>query len=198
MPRRGDSVPIEQLNELGGNSVVRLVFAVFSLVVLLLFVAIIPGFDRLVPGLPVTVGAVVTAALTCLIVGLLFTVAGRARTFLERLEVPTPQIAVLSGDAVYWVVVFLAVVIAYDGFGAAVEPVGTELGTLWLYDLLFFLLGAVPLLLVGYQLYRLLDPLAEHVVERVRTGASNAGQPGGTRTGTTEEYAATGDDGESG
>ena len=160
---------LDQAEELGARSLVKLVLAVNGLLLLLVLVSVLPGVDRVIPGVPVTIAAIINAVVTLAIVLLLLEVAAKAKAIVRQFEFSVSNIGTHSAAVVYWTVVFLAVVIAYDGFGAAIEPVMLQVGFLWAYDLAFFLLGSASLLVIGYHLFQLLDPLAEYFVVQLRS-----------------------------
>ena len=169
MDRARDSEWRTQIEELEISSLVKLVIVIIVLLFLLVFVSVLPGLDQLVPGLPITFGAIVSAVVTLAIVLLLVRVAARIRTIIQHLLIDIAEIETHSTAVVYWTIVFLAVVIAYEGFEAAMAPILVEAGLLWTYDLVFFLLGVIPLAFVGYHLFQLLDPLADWCVTKLRS-----------------------------
>lgn len=169
MDRARDSEWRTQIEELEISSLVKLVIVIIVLLFLLVFVSVLPGLDQLVPGLPITFGAIVSAVVTLAIVLLLVRVAARIRTIIQHLLIDIAEIETHSTAVVYWTVVFLAVVIAYEGFEAATAPILVEAGLLWTYDLVFLLLGMIPLAFVGYHLFQLLDPLADWCVRKLRS-----------------------------
>lgn len=160
---------LDRVEELGAKSLVTLLLAVIGLLLILALVAILPGVDRLVFGLPITFGAIASALVTLVIVLLLLPAAARAKGIVRQFRISAPEIATRLAAVVYWSIVFLAIVVGYEGLRAAVEPVLIEAGFNWMYDLTFFVLGVVPLAVVGYSLFRLLDPVAEFCVSRLQS-----------------------------
>lgn len=185
MAGQHDPAWLDRIEELGVRSLIKLVLAVVGLLLLLVFVAVLPGVDRVIPGLPITIAGVISALVTLAIVLLLLRVATKAKAVVQRLRLSVPDIAARSAFVVHWTIVFLAVVIAYEGFEAALAPVLTEAGLLWAYDLAFFLLGVVPLGLIGYHLFHLLDPLAEFCVTLLHS-EPDADPPARSPTASTE------------
>lgn len=176
MGGRDNPLRLERLEELGVRSFVTLVLIVVGLLLSLVIVAVLPGIDREVPGLPITVAAIISLVVTLALVVSLLLLSGRANTVVRQFQVTVPEVAAQSAAVVYWTIVFLAAVIAHQGFGSALAPVLTETGLLWAYDVTFFVLGGVPLISVGYHLFRLLDPLAEFCVSRLRSGMGSESQ----------------------
>ena len=164
MAGRRDPEWLDRVETIGVKSLIKLVLAVVGLLLFLVFVTVLPGAQRVIPGLPITFAALVSALVTVAIVLLLVKVAVKARSAIQQLRIDVPEVTARSAVVGFWTVVFFAVVIAYEGFAAAVVPVLVEASLRWTYDLLFFLLGGGPLLVIGYQLFHLLDPLAELVL----------------------------------
>lgn len=159
---------LDRVEELGAKSLVTLLLAVIGLLLILALIAILPGVDRFVLGLPITFGAIASALVTLVIVLLLIPAATMAKGIVRQFRINAPAIATRLAAVVYWSIVFLAIVVGYEGFRAAVEPVLMEAGFIWIYDVTFFVLGVVPLAVVGYSLFRLLDPVAEFCVSRLQ------------------------------
>lgn len=187
MAGQHDPVWLDRIEELGVRSLIKLVLAVVGLLLLLVFVAVLPGVDRVIPGLPITVAAIASALVTLAIVLLLLRVATKAKAVITRLRFSVPDIAARSAFVAHWTIVFLAVVIAYEGFEAALRPVLTEAGLLWAYDLAFFLLGVIPLVLIGYYLFNLLDPLAELFVTQLHSDSGAASSTESTASTSTRD-----------
>lgn len=163
---------LERIEDLGVKSLVNFLFAILALLLVLTIIALLPGVDRLVPGLQITFGAIISAVVTLAVVLLLIVVARRARAFILQLRTGSLEVEVEMASLIYWMIIFLAVVFAYEGFRDAIEPVLAEAGLVWTYDLAFFLLGLGPLMIVGYHLFQLLDPLADACVEKLHPDSS--------------------------
>lgn len=172
MDSGSDPLALDRVEAFGAKSLVTLLLAVIGLVVLLALVAILPGVGRFVPGLPITFRAILSALVTLVIVLLLLRAAANAKVVVHQFRINAPAIATRIGAVMYWSIVFFAVVVGYEGFRAAVVPVLTEPGFGWLYDLTFFVLGVIPLILVGYSLFHLLDPFAEFWVAKLQSDST--------------------------
>lgn len=173
MAGRRDPAWLDRIEEVGVRSLIKLVLAVVGLLLFLVFVTVLPGVDRVIPGLPLTFAGFISALVTFGIVLLLLQVAAKAKVVIQRLRINVPDVTARSAVVVHWTVVFFAVVIAYEGFATAVTPVLTQAGLLWAYDLAFFTLGVAPLVVVGYHLFHLLDPLAELFLSLLSTDAES-------------------------
>ena len=158
------SVP-ESLDRDTVQSVSKLVLATLSLVFVLYLASILPGVDRLVPGAPVTVAAVVGAVVTVAVVGLLLylapTLAELVRSTLQGPETVVDDVAAI----VHLFVVLIAVLVAHRGLERAVVPLLG--GAAWVYDVLFLALALPPLAILAARLYVSLDPISELVAGKV-------------------------------
>lgn len=161
----------EEAEELGIRSLIALVLSVIGLLLIVTFIAVLPGVNRVVPGLPITYSSVVTALITLVIALLLLQIGAKTRRLIARINVDTDGIASPAASIVHWTIVFLAVLIAYEGFSAAIEPIVIEAELPWTYDVAFFTLAVIPVLLIGYNLFLILDPLAEWCASKLRGDA---------------------------
>lgn len=147
------------------RSVSKLLLGAASLLFVLGLVSLLPGLDRLLPGVGVTLAAVVWAVATLAVAGLLvYAAAGLAA--LTRLALEGPREVVESVAAVvYWTAVLAAVLIAHRGLVPVLAPLLD--GTGWAYDLLFLVAALAPLAVIAARLSACLDPAADAVAERV-------------------------------
>lgn len=160
------------------QSVGRRLIAILVVAIVLTLATLLPGIERTVPGTQVTGLAVLEAAGTVVIAGLLVAVTpALARIVRAMLDGPESVVADVA-DGIRLIVVFVAVIVAYNGVESAVVPL---LGNAaWLYDGAFLLIGAVPLALLSVRLYHSLDDMADLFARRVTkeslgdaTGASD-------------------------
>lgn len=169
MAGQHDAGWLDRIEELGVESLINLIFAVVALLLLLVFVSILPGVDRLVPGMPISYAALLSALVTLVISILLVRVAWTAKAGIRQLPMRVDEVSTYAARVVYWTIMFLALVIAYEGLGPAIVPLAAEADVLWLYDFAFLAIGIVAIFVVGYSLLRLIDPLAEWMVAKLRS-----------------------------
>lgn len=156
------------------RSVGKLLLGAASLVLVLSLWTLLPGADRLLPGLPVPLAAIATAVAGATVAGVLvYTAPGLAR--LARLALSGPREVVENvASTVHWLVVLAAVLVAHRGLAPAAAAALEE--WLWAFDLAFLLAALVPLVLVAALLWATVDPAAEVVAERVAgTAEENPG-----------------------
>ncbi|MFC3957084.1 hypothetical protein [Halovivax cerinus] len=143
----------------------KLLLAALALAVLLSLVSVLPGIDRLVPGSPVTVIALVGAAVTIVIVALLVSLAPAVATLVRTaVDGPDPIVEDAATSA-QLLVVFVAIIVGHRGLAPAVVPLLDDLA--WAYDLLFLVLALPPLAVLAVHVYTSLDPVADVLAERV-------------------------------
>lgn len=139
---------LEQLDELGLESLVKLVLSVLGLLFFLVLVSLLPGIDRLTSNLPLPFTDIVGAGVTVAVVALLLRVAVRSRTVVRSLPTESPESADRTASVVYWGVVLLAVVVAYEGFGTVGRELFEYAGIGEFYAILFVTMALIPLALV--------------------------------------------------
>jgi hypothetical protein len=178
-----------------GRGTVRAVskvgLAVVAAAVVLALAAQLPGLGLLVPGTPVTLGALFGALATVAVVALLWYLATGLSALTARALTGPRRVVESAASVVYWVVVFVAVLVAHEGFEAAVVPL---IGAAWLYDLAFLLVGLVPLVVVTARLSVALDPAADLFADRVTDPVGDAGRGGRRRDRADERTGSTGED----
>lgn len=160
------------IEEIGVTSLIKLVLAVVALLVFLVLISLTPGIDRLIPGLPITYAAIIGAFVTLVIVGVLLRIATTSRTVVKKFRTSVEGVTDQFAGIIFWTIVFVAVVIAYEGFGPALEPILVESELLWMYDATFFILGIISLAVIGFRVLYLLDPLSELIVRKLRANGS--------------------------
>lgn len=161
------------------ESTVRRVVAVCLGLVGLLFVlglvALLPGADRLLDALTVSLVTVLVAAATALVVGALVVLAPAVRRLVEQSLGGTDTVVQHVGASAMYLVRFVAVLVAYDGFAGAVRPLFAAFDIGGLYDLGFLALGLLVLGALVRRLYRCWAPVTELVTAYV-TDALGGGQ----------------------
>lgn len=156
------------LDDLGVNTIIRLAFAIVGLMLILVLISLIPGFDRLIPGLPITFAGIVSIVVSLVLVVVLLRLAQLAKNAILEIGQES-ELSVRGAGIMYWLFIFLAIVTTYEGFGIILEPIIVEEGFDWFFDLAFFLLSLIPILLIGYHLFKILDPLTDFTVQRVKS-----------------------------
>lgn len=134
---------VGQLERFGVESLVKLVLAVFALLIFALLASFLPGIDRLGALLPVPITAVITAVVTLAILALLFKIASQAKSLLRRIETPATVVRDTIAGVVYWGVLLIGVVIAYEGFSGVGQPLFVHAGFGVFYPVFFVLMAIV-------------------------------------------------------
>lgn len=152
------------------QQVVKLLLGVAGLVLVWGMVTNLPGLDTLVPTTEVTIGALVGAVVTLALVAALGYVAVHLEVLVtEALSGPGDLVADVASLLKY-VVLFVAVVVAYDGLAPLVRPPVEAAGLAWTYDLLFFVLALVATVMVVVRMYGNLDLAAAVITDRLTDG----------------------------
>ena len=151
------------------QSASKLVLTAVVLIFLLYLVSLLPGMDRVIPTTSLTFATVVGVIVTVAIVGLLLHLASGLAALTAMVLAGPDAIVEHVASVVHWVVVLAAVLVAHRGIAPAAAPLLD--GSMWVYDLAFFLVAVPPLVIIAVRLYYSLDPAAELVADRI------AGEP---------------------
>lgn len=149
------------------HSLVKLLLIAAGLVGLWWMVTNLPGLDALVTIRGVSLGTVLGAFVTLAVVGVLVFVASATETALRSvLGGPTDLVADVAAAAKH-LLLFVAVLTAYDGLAPAVMPTLAPADLAWTYHLLFLVLALVPLATVVLAVYGNVDDIAERITDRL-------------------------------
>ena len=159
----------DTLDRLGIRSLVRPIVAIMALLFLLVLSTLLPGTDEDLRAVPISVDELVIALLTIALVLLFLQVATGIRAMIHHHWEHTSAIALPTAEVVQWSIVYVAVIIAYHGLRGLALSIAAETILIWVYDIGFFALGLFLLLLIGFHLYRLLDPLANRLTAKFQS-----------------------------
>jgi ABC-type amino acid transport system permease subunit len=158
---------VPDLEETAVRRIVRTGLALAGLLFLLGLLAVLPGVDRLLAGLAVSLEALVLAVATALVVGALLRVAPVVERVVEgALDGPKGAVGHAAAGAKL-LVGFVAVTVAYRGFAPAVAPTFRAFDGGGLYHLGFLLAGLAVLASLARRLYRCWDPVTRLVTAYV-------------------------------
>lgn len=148
------------------HTLVKLLLVAAGLVGLWWMVTNLPGLDALLTIRGVSLGAVLGALVTLAVVGVLVFVASATETVLRSvLGGPQDLVADVAAAGKH-LLLFVAVLTAYDGLAPVAMPTLAPADLAWTYHLLFLALALVPLLTVVAALYGNVDAIAGWMVER--------------------------------
>lgn len=147
------------------QTVVKLLLGIGALLFLLGIVSVLPGLDRVIPATPVTATALAVALVTVAIVAVLAYAAPHVETLVEQAVAENESLAPEGGNIAKYLVVLVAVLVAYRGFAGVIVPFLAPSNTVWMYDVAFLVFGLVPTALIALALYRALDPAAEQLTD---------------------------------
>ena len=137
----------------------KLLLAAAAVIVVLTFASWLPGASWLIPGTPVTIGALITAVATLAVVGLLLVLAQPLATLAQSLLAESPEVASKAGAGTRITTVLVAVLIAHRGLEGAITPLLGDVA--WTYDVVFLLLSVPLLAALAIVLYTSLEPTSD-------------------------------------
>lgn len=157
--------------------IVGVLVALAGLLFVLGLVAVLPAADRLLDALAVSPVALLVAVATLLVVVALGIAAPAVRSVVEQaLDGPDAIVEHAAASAMY-LVGFAAVLVAYNGFAGAVQPLFAAFGIGGLYHLGFLVAGLLVLAALVRRLARCWRPVTDLLTDYVTDAV------GGTRTG---------------
>lgn len=144
-----------QIERFGAKSILKLAIAAVGLIYLAILIAFIPGIDRMSDMLSVPVSPLLNTAITIVLIAIIVKIARQARELIESIETGSTAFREYIAAVQYWVVILVAVCIAYIGFGDASRALLDRAGFDVLHPLVFLILGLVPIsiLLVELAVY---------------------------------------------
>ena len=142
-------------------SVVRTVVVILFLILLKLVLDALPMLQDLdIPNLPFTAQKIIGLLITLLIVAVLVKFGTDIRGQMEMAFWRFPE----SGQLVAAVVYIVAIIIAYNALSPWLDIALAE--NAWIYQLLFLILMAIPIVMIGVVLYRNIDTIADLITTR--------------------------------
>lgn len=166
----GDTRPlalVPTLEEPTVRRIVGVVVALAGLLVVLGLVAVLPGVDRLVSALSISLAALVSALATLLVVCALLLVAPTVEQAVEQALDGPEEVVTNAAASAELLVGFASVVVAYHGFAAAVTPLFEAFGIGGLYHLGFLAVGLLVLGTFARRLSRCWAPVTDLLTARV-------------------------------
>ncbi|ELY87748.1 hypothetical protein C483_17663 [Natrialba hulunbeirensis JCM 10989] len=177
------------------QSISKLLLGTIALLAFVGLVSVLPGVDRVIPGTPITVMAIVSFVATIAVVGLLLVLApGLAELVRSTLDGPQ-QVVDDIASVVHLFVVLVAVLVAHSGMAPAITPLLE--GATWVYDVVFFAIALPPLAILAARVYVSLDPMSELLADRVAGPDTNADAASNASTANPDDSTATPTDDES-
>ncbi|OIB56959.1 hypothetical protein [Natrialba sp. SSL1] len=171
------------------QSISKLLLGTIALLAFVGLVSVLPGVDRVIPGTPITVMAIVSFVATIAVVGLLLVLApGLAELVRSTLDGPQ-QVVDDIASVVHLFVVLVAVLVAHSGMAPAITPLLE--GATWVYDVVFFAIALPPLAILAARVYVSLDPMSELLADRVAGPDTNADAASNAGTASPDDSTAT-------
>jgi hypothetical protein len=150
-----------EVEETTVRRIVGVLVGLAGLLLVLGLVAFLPAADRLLAAITVSPVALLIAVATLLVVGALVILAPTIQDIVEQgLDGPDAVVEHAGASAMY-LVLFGAVVVAYNGFAGAVLPLFAAFGIEGLYHLGFLVAGLLALGLLVRRLYRCWAPVTD-------------------------------------
>lgn len=147
------------------HSVTKVLLGIVSILFIAYLATFIPGTEYIVPQTGVGIRALIGAALTVLLVGLLVYISS-ASARLTRMAVDGPPVVVENiASVIRWTILLAAVVVAHLGLSPLASAILGE--TTWPFDMVFLFIAIPILMIIAFRLYVALDPAAKYIADSV-------------------------------
>ena len=147
------------------RSVSKLALGVIAILFLLGIVRLLPGIERIIPGTDLSLLALLGAAVSLALAGLLVHAAPGFATLIRGFIDASPDLGAHIASVGYWLVMLFAVLVVHRGVRPATNGVLGGVG--WRYDLVFLVVSLVPVTIIAARLHASLDPAAEEISRTV-------------------------------
>lgn len=156
------------------RSAVKLVVAVVGLLLLRATIGLLPGSERMVPGVGVSLEAVLIAGFMLLIAGIVLYYGYQLRETVADSTYGTSNLRKAGARVILGVATFFALITVYDGLSRIVDgTVATGSTVALLFDTVFLVAALLILLALGYTVLRNLDPFIDSVVKSITGGSAS-------------------------
>lgn len=151
---------------------VKLIVAVVGLLLLRAMITLLPGGDRPIPGVDVTVESLLIAGFTLLIAVVVIYYGYRLRQSINTSSYGTSELRETAGRVILGGAVFVALLTAHNGLEDIIENMTSDASTIaLLFDILFLLSALIILLALGITILRNFDAFIDAVTDFI-TGKS--------------------------
>lgn len=172
------------------RSAVKLVVAVVGLLLLRATIGLLPGSERTVPGVGVSLEAILIAGFMILIAATVLYYGYQLRETVANSTYGTDDLRKAGARVILGVAAFLALITVYDGLSRIVDgTVATGSTVPLLFDTVFLVAALLILFALGYTVLRNLDPFIDSIVTSITGGSvsTDGGSDSGTTTGTSSK-----------
>lgn len=148
--------------------IIKLVLALLGLFVLQFILTNLPGLDTTFPTTTLTVAAVANAIITLIMAVIIVNFAQEVEPRIRHVITGPEEVVHDVANAVKHLVVFVAVLIVYNGLDDVAIPALVPATDAWMYDMLFLGIALIPTIVVGYRIFDNLDDMAELLTSQMR------------------------------
>lgn len=149
--------------------VIKLVLALVGLFVLRFIVTSLPGLDTAIPETPITFATVAGGIITLIMVAIVANFGREIEPRMVRaISGPRDVIEALA-QATKFLIVLIAIILAYDGIDSMVVPFLVPDPGRWVYDAMFLLVALVPTIVIARAIFDNLDEMTDVITEQVKS-----------------------------
>lgn len=130
------------------------------------FVTVLPGAGRELPGTDLAIGALFAAAVSMAVVAAIVLATSSVGALVRAALCGPSDVVRDFAAAARYVLVFVAILVAYRGLAPVVVPLLTP-DAVWVYDVAFLGFSLFPVLAIARRLYRNADVIATDLAEAV-------------------------------
>lgn len=146
------------------RSIGKLLFGALVTVFVLWLLTLLPGFDRLLPGTPLSAASLLRVLAAVTVAGVLVYAAGSIATLTVATLSGPRELLANAGSIVYWLVVLAAILLFHWGVAPTAAVLLEE--HVWIFDTTVLLAALGPIVVVTARLYAVADPAADRFADR--------------------------------
>lgn len=156
MTHKHQLIKIDEINPAAVQPIIREGIIILGMLGFTVLGLLLPGTARELPGTDVAFGDLVIGIGTLGIVASLLYAAPTLNDLVEGSLAGNSAVVADAASIVQYLVVFVAILIAHQGFAPVIFPL---IDVIWAYDLAFLLIALIPLGVVAHRFHHPLDPL---------------------------------------
>lgn len=149
--------------------IIKLVLALVGLFVLRFIITNLPGLDTSIPETPITFATVAGGIITLVMVGIVVNFGREIEPRMVRAIRGPEDVVTALAQATKFVIVLIAIILAYDGVDAMVVPFLVPDPGRWVYDALFLLVALLPTVIIARAIFDNLDEMTDLLTEQVKS-----------------------------
>ena len=149
--------------------VIKLILALIGLFVIQFIFVNLPGLDTTFPNTTLTIATVANGIITLIMAVIIVNFAREVEPRVRRVISGPEDVVYDIANAINFVIVFIAILIVYDGLNDVAVPALVSPSDAWMYDMLFLGIALIPTVIVAYRIFDNLDEMARLLTSQIQS-----------------------------